>query len=600
MKKAIKRAVCMLCALVFAFGMTGCKTAPVETPEEPDLKGIPRYFAPIVTVTKDGLASWRGMTNEAPTNFEYKINDGQEVATTETSVQLELYDKIVVRCVGDNEHYVTSRWSEVAQYVPPHSFVKDNMGQDFYTVNIYKPDGTVVLDSIGGTKTYGDELEEGQDYIFEFDMSVGPYHNGLMIAGVENSVISDLTWSDSQYTARDSETADKTDKFYEVLYDTKCNLHGDLPWTHRVYWDWNTGAWGESTYTWWMKDHPIANTNGVYNFVDKNDWEVEPNLCATTYGAHYISAGKGTKEQLGKGYRFCRFKINYTKFNVLSAGKVSAGEYFDTLAGKENFNMYAVTHQSDSYIYFSSKYEKEYTARDYSFTTDENGDAADGVNIYDADSGELVLGAMTDKTAVGTTLQTDKKYIIELEVQGEKEGSVIFTGMPNSLISDVTWSDKTYANRSGENALPDTLRRLDGIGTNHHLSEEPLFHRIWKSGNGYTGNYGAQCKTESTGEVDTSRGENRDIAPGSANTQVCLEFALSQWFATTKTNKQVDGRKYLRITVIYREFKTIDCGGVVMDKNHPNYARLAGTYFNTFFYSPNGGRYLYLTEFTPS
>lgn len=585
----MKKWISAFLAALLAFSMVACQSTGESSVEENT--SIQRIFAPVVKVSKNGLATWTDL--EGATEYVYRINGGKEIRTTEKSVQLELNDVIEVKCVGDNVTRRDSRWSEEAQYVPAHSFVGANRDQRANTCNIYKSDGTVVLDSIGGTKPNGDVLQEGEEYVFEFDITVGAYHNGLLLAGVDNSVISDLVWSNTTYDKRDGESADKSDLFYEVLYHPAYDIYPSYATLHRSDWSYTGEYWGMNTYGWYLNSTPAANTNGVYDTRAEGFWTVEPNWCSTLYGAHFLGTGKSSAGQMEAGYKYVRFKIKYDQFSLLSTGSVAGGEQYDTLNDTQRFNMFALVHQCINYVYFDSNQLVESSPRDYAKVTDDNGEAATGVNIYDAESGELLLGAMTDASATGSVLQTNKKYILEFDVSGSKNGAVIFTGMEDALISNATWSDKTYADRAGESAVADKIRVLGLDHANHHLaSEEPLFHRIWKSADGYTGNYLRDCITNENGEVDTAYASNK-----SDGYMRCMTFALKSWFASGKTTKEA-GKQYFRMTVEYRNFTTVTVGGVVTDKENPNYGTLAATYFNTFVYSPAGGRYLYLTAST--
>ncbi|MDD7187201.1 MAG: hypothetical protein PUH93_05615, partial [Clostridia bacterium] len=159
MKKIMMRILSLLVAAMTAFGLASCGTTPSgssssEGGSDKENTNLQRYFAPVVKVSKTGLATWTDL--EGAEKFVYVINDGKETETTEKSVQLQLNDKIVVKCLGNGTTRRDSRWSESAQYVPAHSFVLEGSGSAGTTFNVYKPDGSIVLDTIGGTKQNGD------------------------------------------------------------------------------------------------------------------------------------------------------------------------------------------------------------------------------------------------------------------------------------------------------------------------------------------------------------------------------------------------------------------------------------------------------------
>ena len=73
------------------------------------------------------------------------------------------------------------------------------------------------------------------------------------------------------YSEKDGETADTSDKFYEVLYETTYDLYPNYAALHRTTWSY-TGAYfpdekgvGMSTYGWYMKNTPAASEGGVYD-----------------------------------------------------------------------------------------------------------------------------------------------------------------------------------------------------------------------------------------------------------------------------------------------------------------------------------------------
>ena len=595
MKKVFVKLIAAVTAAVAVFSFASCTGGNnAGNSSSSENEKLQRYFSPVVKVSKAGVASWTDL--ESAESFIYRINGGKEVTTKEKSVQLKLNDKIEVKCVGNGTTRRSSRWSEIKQYIAAHSYASDSLGTQMTTFNVYKPDGTVVLDGINGTKLNGDVITAGEEYIFEFDITVGPYHNALLLAGVDNSIISDLTWSDKTYGEKTGESSDVTDKFYEVNYNTVYNLYPDYATMHRIDWSYTDAYFkdengvGMSTYGWTMKSTPAANTNGVYDTTADGFWTVEPNWCSTIYGAHWLSTKKTSKEQMNAGYKYVRFKIKYNKISPLSAGCVAPVEHYDSMGGQEQFNLFAIIHNNAHYVYFNSDLKPEYEVRTTSYATNDNGESATDVTVYEAETGNKVFG----NGEQGSTLSANKKYILEFAVAGDGDGRVVMTGIENALISNVTWSDKTYENRSGETTVADTLCVLGLDSASHHLeSEHPLFHRLWKSGNGYTGNYLANCMLNSDGEIDTSVGANR-------NTEFnrCLEFALKIWLASGKTPQET-GKKYFRMTVEWRSFDIIEVGHPVEDKTSEKYGTLAGTYFNTFVYSPAGGRYLYLTAYAP-
>lgn len=313
------------------------------------------------------------------------------------------------------------------------------------------------------------------------------------------------------------------------------------------------------------------------------------------YGQHWLGSGKISSNQMADGYKYVRFTINYSKINTISTGMTDGAEQFGQILGRQRFNLFALIHQNANYVFFDSDDTAEYTARDYSKVTDESNKPATGVNIYDAETGALVLESMTENKN-GSLLQVNKKYIMEFDVTGTDNGSVIFTGFRNARISNPVWSNKLYPESTAADEVADRIRLLNNDKANHrNESENPRFHRIWNSADGYTGDYGAICQLNAANEVDTTKcyETHHDWS------YRCLEFARLHWYATNMTTKQAN-KKYFRMTVEYKEMELTEVGSVVRDKNDPEYGTLGGTFFNSFVYSPAGGRYLYVSAHYPA
>lgn len=100
MKKIMMRLSALVLAFVTAFGLAACNDTTVKPGADEENTSLQRYFAPVVKVSKSGLATWTDLENAG--NYIYKINDGEEQETTDKSVQLNLNDKITVKCVGNN------------------------------------------------------------------------------------------------------------------------------------------------------------------------------------------------------------------------------------------------------------------------------------------------------------------------------------------------------------------------------------------------------------------------------------------------------------------------------------------------------------------
>ena len=195
----MKRLFTLVLGLILLLGVAGCTESDPTPP--PEAKAL---TTPVVSIDEEtGLASWRAVTNAS--GYAYRIDEGEETATSERSVQLEAAQSIRVKAVGDGTNYTDSAWSEAATYTGPvgYSYVLSNGGEECSGLNIYTVDGEYVLETAWMDKPHGDLLQPGVEYIFEFDGSLGAYKTGLLFCGVENAKISDVVWSDSPYDDRE-------------------------------------------------------------------------------------------------------------------------------------------------------------------------------------------------------------------------------------------------------------------------------------------------------------------------------------------------------------------------------------------------------------
>ena len=68
-----------------------------------------------VGVSEDGVATWNAV--EGASGYAYKIDDGAEIRTNETSVTLENGQSVRVKAVGDGKEYSDSAYSSVVKYI---------------------------------------------------------------------------------------------------------------------------------------------------------------------------------------------------------------------------------------------------------------------------------------------------------------------------------------------------------------------------------------------------------------------------------------------------------------------------------------------------
>ncbi len=112
----------------------GVDTITPDDPTDIDEKALTE---PVITVNSSGLASWTAITNAV--GYKYKINDGSEVSTTATSIQLTDGQKIVVKAVGDGTVYLDSPYSTSKTYIVAQANAPQFLGLE---VTTEQPDGT--------------------------------------------------------------------------------------------------------------------------------------------------------------------------------------------------------------------------------------------------------------------------------------------------------------------------------------------------------------------------------------------------------------------------------------------------------------------------
>ena len=106
-----------------------------ETPKEPIA-----LATPVVTVNEDGLASWAAVDHAS--GYIYKIDNGSEKLTTNTSMQLQNGESIVVKAKGDGKNYTDSAFSASVTYT-----VAAEVGIPTPTAGFYMRDADVLQDN---------------------------------------------------------------------------------------------------------------------------------------------------------------------------------------------------------------------------------------------------------------------------------------------------------------------------------------------------------------------------------------------------------------------------------------------------------------------
>ncbi len=130
---------------------------------------------PSVTVS-GGVASWDAIENA--TGYVYKINDGEEISTTETSVSgLVSGDRIIVRAASTQNGYVDSEWSDERTQRP-------TMSAPVLDVSLFVSEGTISWGAVDGASTYEYDLDGFVNAILEMSVSDIQYGQSFKVRAV--------------------------------------------------------------------------------------------------------------------------------------------------------------------------------------------------------------------------------------------------------------------------------------------------------------------------------------------------------------------------------------------------------------------------------
>ena len=592
MKKSVKRVLMFLLCFTMAFAFVGCNASADKKPGGNDNQGGNQgggdpvtLSAPVASIDMDdGTVTWTSVENAS--GYAYRIDGGSEVAVAagDSSITLTAGQSAQVKAVGNGTSYFDSGWSNTVDYT--YSYIVNNVGEETSGLNIYTVDGESILDTFYGTKRHGNLLEAGVDYIFEFDKSMKVYDSALLITGVENAVISDVVWSDSPYSFRDGETTEP-DILREVAYD---DMSSDYPSYHRCHWG---TYWGLTTYGWVLGAEP-PKTDGAYDTTAKDFWKIPANECGQYFGQHWLATEKATHQVPGK--EFVRFKINFKSLDRIWTPNYNAfvtdGKAIDSLAGRTGFNMYACLSACHYYLFGDGYVEPKISGATESYAKNAEGEETNGINIYDKESGDLVLDAMTEANK-GDVLQSDKEYVFEFKVDSEVDAPLILAGLARAVVTDIQWTDSLYGDEEQDaSAIQD-----DVYMTTHSVStadNQKLFHVLTydATNNRYTGVKGAK-KTGAVHDYQWSSGNK------------CSSLTGMYLYMTGKRTGETE-KNYFRMTVkfVSDETKTfaktgfmhIGAGDIIRNTENENYGNYSAKDFNLFLYYGSGSYSVYLAD----
>ncbi len=585
MKKAFKRMIMFALSGIMSFAFIACDAS--KRPSRPsDPADLPALAAPVASIdVYDGTVTWTEVVGAA--GYAYRVDGGAavNVEAGAKSITLEAGQSAQIKALGNGTTNTDSEWSNTVDYV--FSYLLNNVGETTSGINIYTVDGESVLDTFFGSKPHGDLLKTDTDYIFQFDATMGSYPSGLLFTGVENAVISDVVWSDSPYEYRDGEEAEP-DILKEVLYK---DMSAYYPSYHRV--DWAAGYWGIETYG-WNYGPDAKNVDGVYDTSAQDFWTVPANECGTFFEKHWLATEKSTNLMPGK--EFLRFKINFKSFDKIWTpnynGLLTDGKAIDSLSGRTGFNFFATLRSAHYYLFGDGYVEPKIAGATESYAKNEVGEKTGGINIYDKESGELVLNAM-DAANSGNVLESDKEYVFEFKVNNNVATPLLMAGLARAVVTDIFWTDSLYgASEQDEAAISD-----DVYLANHAVStgdNQKLFHTLtWDSvNNRYTAGLGVK-RTGTVHEYQWSSGGK------------CTSLNGMYIYVTGKRTDETN-KNYFRMTVKFvsdesktfarKGFMHIGAGAVITDHDSENYGNWSAKDFNLFLYYGAGSYSVYLAD----
>ena len=122
-------------------------------------KAAPQLDAPVVTVNNDtGVAQWKAVENAS--GYAYKLDNGDEIATDNTSVTLTEGQSIVVKAVGDGKNYSDSVWSQAKTYIKPSPSSPKTLSTPIVNISI---DGVASWSKIAGALSYVYKINDGAE-----------------------------------------------------------------------------------------------------------------------------------------------------------------------------------------------------------------------------------------------------------------------------------------------------------------------------------------------------------------------------------------------------------------------------------------------------
>ena len=117
-----------------------------------------RLDSPAVTISSEGVAQWKEI--EHASGYAYRVDNGDEISTDQTSVTLTEGQSIVVKAVGDGKAYLDSGWSQIKTYTKPSPSAPKTLSTPVVAISA---DGMAHWSKITGALMYAYKVNDGPE-----------------------------------------------------------------------------------------------------------------------------------------------------------------------------------------------------------------------------------------------------------------------------------------------------------------------------------------------------------------------------------------------------------------------------------------------------
>lgn len=406
---------------------------------------------PVVNISSLGIASWGAVANAS--GYIYKINDGVEIPTNTTSVQLSLNQNIVVKAIGDGVNYSNSGWSVLKSYTQSTQAVEPQYLGIFASVNEPKqsdglPNG-LQGNVVANTLTEGAEYRSFEDMLKELyldeDNYLGatyPKESNYDVYSSAESKIYIQIWLDnpSQYTILSL-------KLNGVKHQIGGELFSFFIQQSGVYYNCLYVAVTIPSHSYIEKEYVVSeieyvegtyiNADGTDTFMNENDTVnvgllySQQNPTVTNYAEQSVTVNgcsvsftfSDADNLLGAvgGWAGVAIVDTYKNYKIMSNQKVSIGENVINVSGLEEDFYYSVIVYLYADLHDGYGVRAHYIARNTIYTPKVlNVNEIEGVNVLNENQTGYVGAINVDVSLNSNTAEFTKLEIV-------KDGLVVYT-----------------------------------------------------------------------------------------------------------------------------------------------------------------------------